>query len=124
MSSQHPMMTRDVRTHQRGVRLMYATIDGSAVAGGTLTTNGLDALGKLHMKVTENAAGDYTLTLNVPGARICHVSAISIDNAEYISCSIPSASTARVKQYNAAGALVADHDIQVCIHVSTAADAS
>lgn len=123
MSSQHPMHTKEVRTTERGVRIYYISLDGSAVAGGTLTTNGL-LLGALHVLVTENGNGDYTFTLNTPGQRIIGVSGMPVTADTSLTATILTLSTVQVLQTDMAGAAVADADFYLQIHVSTAAEAT
>lgn len=117
------MMTREVRATERGVRVHFVELDGSAVAGGTNTTNGL-TLGSLHMVVTENGNGDYTFTLNEPGQRIISVGGIAITDDTSLTLKAYTASTVRVLQTDMAGAAVADADFQLQIWVSSAAEAT
>jgi hypothetical protein len=117
------MLTREVRTTERGVRTYFVQLDGSAVAGGTATTNGL-TLGGLHMTVTENGDGDYTFTLNTPGQRIVGVSGIPITDDSSITVSAVTASTVRILQTDLAGAALADSDFYLQIFASTAGDAT
>lgn len=62
-------MRRAVKSPQVGLRIMAFRIDGSAVAGGTATTNGI-LQGKYHATVTENSSGNYTFTFNEPFQQI------------------------------------------------------
>lgn len=108
-------MLRDLRTVQRGTRVIFVTIDGSAVNGGTLTTNGV-VVGSPHVKVTENGNGDYTITLNEPGTRSCFamVSTITDNSIAYVSAT--AASTVQIKQETSTtGAALADADFNVVI---------
>jgi hypothetical protein len=56
-------MLRDMKCVQRMVRVIPVRLDGSVVAGGTLTTNGI-LEGWQHMLVTEVGAGEYKFTFN------------------------------------------------------------
>lgn len=122
MASQHPMQTREVRTTERGVRCYYVKVDGSAVAGGTDTTDGL-LLGSQHMTITENGNGDYSLNLNVPGQRVVGVSGVGLTAASVITVDASSASQIDVLQTTAStGAALADADFWLQVYVSTSAD--
>ncbi len=61
-------MLREMKCVQRQVRVIPLRIDGSDVAGGTATTNGI-LEGSHHCTITENSAGDYTVTFLVPFSR-------------------------------------------------------
>jgi hypothetical protein len=120
-----PFMTREVVTHQRGVVNMYAKVDGSAVAGGTDTINGLDIGAAQHMTISENGDGDYTLTLTNPGQRFVGLFATSITDDANCTCSIGTDGTsATVKQTDLAAAALADGDFFLMMAVSHAADAT
>lgn len=123
MASQHPMQTREVRTTERGVRTYFVEVDGSAVAGGSNTTNGL-TLGGLHMTITENGDGDYTLTLGTPGQRIVGVSGMPKTANSALTIGTVSASAVQVLQTDLANAAQADADFYLQIHVSTAGEAT
>lgn len=123
MGSQHPMQTREVRTTERGVRTYFLDVDGSAVAGGTDTTDGL-TLGARHFTITENGDGDYTLTLGVPGQRIVGVSGLPKTANSALSIGTVTASTVQVLQTDLANAAQADADFFLQIHVSTASEAT
>ncbi len=62
-------MLREVLSVQRKTRLIPIRIDGSSVAGGTATTNGIEE-GARHVTITENGSGDYTITFRTPFKRI------------------------------------------------------
>lgn len=62
-------MLREIQTPQRQVREFFFHVDGSAVAGGTLTKDGL-LIGSNEGLITENSAGDYTIFFNQPGTRL------------------------------------------------------
>lgn len=121
MGSQHPMLTRDMRTTERGSRTYFLDVDGSAVAGGTDTTNGLTN-GSLHFTVTENGDGDYTFTINVPGQRILGVSGLPKTANSALTIGTVTASTIQVLQTDLANAAQADSDFYLQVHVSTAGD--
>jgi hypothetical protein len=70
-------MKRPVESHQRGVTDIEVWVDGSAVGGGTLTTDGL-TMGSEHVLITENSGGNYTITLNEPGSRACFAVATAV----------------------------------------------
>lgn len=108
-------MLREMMTPQRKSRVIFVTIDGSAVNGGTLTTNGV-TVGAQHVKVTENGNGDYTITLNEPGSRACFalVSTITDNSIAYVAAT--AASTVQIKQETSTtGAALADADFNVMI---------
>ena len=108
-------MLRDLRTVQREARVIFVTIDGSAVAGGTLTSNGV-LVGSPHVKVTETGNGAYTITLNEPGSRACFamVSPITDNSVCYVGECL--ASTVKITQETAStGAALADADFNVMI---------
>lgn len=56
-------MLREMMSPQRGVRVIPIRVDGSEVAGGSGTTNGL-LEGKFHCLITENSDGNYTIDFN------------------------------------------------------------
>jgi len=62
-------MLREMKCVQRLVRVIPIRLDGSVVAGGTATTNGI-LEGTRHVTVTENSSGNYTFTFNEPFKRI------------------------------------------------------
>ena len=119
-----PFMTRGVETHQRKVAMMFAKIDGSVVAGGTATTNGLDVGAAQHMTITENGDGDYTLILLLPGQRFVGCIATSLTALGVCTADVATDGTSmRIKQTTAStGAALADSDIWACLAVSYAED--
>jgi hypothetical protein len=119
-----PFQTRPVETHERKVCMFTAKVDGSAVDGGTLTTNGLDTGAAQHMKITEVGDGIYDLTLNNPGQRFVGVSGAGITNQTGIAASEQTAgSVMRIRHENmASGSVEADGDFYVQLWVSYAAD--
>ena len=121
MASQHPMLTREIRSTERGVRTYFLDVDGSVVAGGTATTNGLTN-GSLHATVTENGAGDYTFTINTPGQRILGASGLPKTADSALTIGTVTATTIQVLQTDLAAAAQADADFYLQIHVSTAGD--
>lgn len=122
MTTTHPMMTRDVRTTQRGVRCLFVQLDGSAVAGGTATTNGI-LVGFPHFTVTENGDGDYTFTINQPGLRLLYVSAESTPTDSYVEVTRDSASAFTILQFTrSTAAALANADFDCQIWVSSASD--
>ena len=121
---QHPIQTRSVATVERGVRMHHVQLDGSAVAGGTATTNGI-LLGSRHLTVTENGDGDYTFTLNDPGERILGAHCIAFGATDSV-CRVAAKtlSTIQIVQTDLAGAALADEDFLMTLIISTAADES
>lgn len=119
-----PFMTRQVESHQRKVAFMFAKVDGSLVAGGTLVTTGLDAGAAQHMKVTENGDGDYTFVLNTPGQRFVSCIAQALTALSVCTVDIATDGTsARVLQTTAStGAALADADLWLTLAVSFAED--
>lgn len=119
-----PFMTSEVATHQRGAVLMMATVDGSAVAGGTAVTTGLDTGAAAHMTITENGSGDYTLILNNPGVRFLGLFATSITALANCTAALATDGTScTVKQITAStGAALADADFSLMMVVGHAQD--
>jgi hypothetical protein len=102
--------------------MLEVTIDGSAVNGGTLTTNGVTK-GKEHVKVTENGAGDYTITLNEPGSRACFAVATPITALSNVEIAAQAAGTVQVLQRTATtGVALADADFNLLIFVFSSTD--
>lgn len=56
-------MLREMMCVQRKTRVIPIRVDGSAVGGGTSTTNGL-LEGSQHCLITENSSGNYTIDFN------------------------------------------------------------
>ncbi len=107
---------------QRGVTDILVHIDGSVVAGGTLTTNGV-LLGNVHVKVTENGSGDYTITLNEPGMRDCFAVATPITALSNVEIADVSPSIVQVLQKTATtGSPLADADFFLLIKRFSSAD--
>lgn len=119
-------MTRGIDTHQRKVVAMFAKITGATVAGGTLTTNGLDTGAAQHMKITESGSGVYVLTLNNPGQRFVGCAFTSMTTLAYCHFAITTDGTSvTVTQRTATtGVALADADISAILFVSHAADAT
>ena len=65
-------MLRDIRSHQRGVRLIEVQIDVSEVAGKTDTKDGI-LRGTEHLLATDNGGNEIRLSLVEPGSRPCMV---------------------------------------------------
>jgi len=63
-------MLRDVRSHQRGVRLIEVSIDVSAASGATLSKTGITR-GYEQVLITDDGGDVYTLTLANPCSRPC-----------------------------------------------------
>ena len=121
MASQHPMDTREVRTTERGVRVHFVEVDGSAVAGGTDTSNGLTN-GSLHFTITENGDGDYTLTLLTPGQRIVGASGVPKTADSALRIGTVTNAAIQVLQTDLANAAQADADFYLQVWVSTAGE--
>lgn len=115
------MLTREIRTTERGCRTYFLDVAGATVAGGTDTTNGLTN-GSLHTTVTENGDGDYTFTINVPGQRILGASGLPKTANSALSIGTVTNTTIQVLQTDLANAAQADGDFFLQIHVSTAGD--
>lgn len=115
-------MKRHIESEQRLVEKIFVKIDGSAVAGGTLTTDGL-LMGKNQVKITENGSGDYTLTLNTPGSRDCFAVATGLTDNSICYVVATDNSTVQVKQETCTtGAALADADLWVEITKFDSAD--
>lgn len=119
----HSFMARNVETHQRGVAVFYFKVDGSAVAGGSSTVNGL-SIGYQHGVITENGDGDYTIVLNIAGQQFMSVQVTSITDAAVCTVAqVTDGLSFRVKQTTAAdGVALADADFWVACHVSYVPD--
>lgn len=119
-------MTRGIDTHHRSVVAMFALVTGATVAGGTLTTNGLDTGAAQHMKVTETGSGIYVLTLNNPGSRFVGAAVTSMTTLAYCIFAITTDGTSiTITQRTATtGAVLADANFSAIMFVSHAADAT
>lgn len=124
MEGGFPFMTRGIDTHQRKVVAMFALVDGSAVAGGTLTTDGLDVGAAQHMKITESSSGVYVLTLNNPGQRFVGAAITSMTSLANQHFAIGTdGKTMTITQRTAStGVVLADADFSAILFVSHAAD--
>lgn len=122
MTTQHPMMTREIRTTQRGVRVHYIELDGSATTAGFSTT-GLSQ-GQEHATVREDAAGEYTVKLNDPGERALLVYGAALATAaEYITWArTANKGEYKVYHWDDAGLAVADGTLTLACVASTAAE--
>lgn len=108
-------MLRSIKCVQRGVRVIAVTIDGSAVAGGTLTTNGV-LVGSPHVKISETGNGAYTITLNDPGTLNCFAIATPITDNSIVYVGECLKNTVKVTQETAStGAALADADFNIII---------
>jgi hypothetical protein len=90
-------MKRHVKSYQRLVTDIEVQVDGSAVAGGTDTTDGI-LLGAEHVTITENSDGNYTITLNEPGSRDCFAVATAITDVSAMRIIAVDSSTVQVEQ--------------------------
>jgi hypothetical protein len=68
-------MKREIVTSQRKVRTLFFKIDTD---GSVLQGSGHDGI-----TCTRNGAGDYTVTLDTPGARLLDAGATPIDSETY-----------------------------------------
>jgi len=116
-------MTREIRTTERGVRILLIEVDGSLVAGGTAVLTGLVS-GSLHGTITESGDGDYTYNINVPGQRILSAMATSKTANANMTIGTVTTSTVQVLQTDLAAAALADGDFYLQIAVSSAGDAT
>lgn len=108
-------MLRSIKCVQRQVRAIFVQIDGSAVGGGTLTTNGIN-IGSPHVKITETGNGAYTITLNEPGTLNCFALASPITDNSTIYIGECLKNTVKVTQETAStGAALADADFNLVI---------
>jgi hypothetical protein len=115
-------MLRNMQCVQRGVRTIFVTIDGSAVGGGTLTTDGV-TVGAQHVKVTETGNGAYTITLNEPGTRASFAMASPITDNSIVYIGECLKNTVKVTQETAStGAALADADFNLIIFAIDAED--
>ena len=108
-------MLRSLKTVQRGVRMIAVQIDGSAVAGGTLTTDGV-LIGSPHVKISETGNGAYTITLNEPGTMNCFAVATPITDNSIMYIGTCAKNTVAVTQETAStGVALADADFNLII---------
>ncbi len=108
-------MLRSIKTVQRGARVIFVTVDGSDVNGGTLTTNGID-VGAQHVKISETGNGAYTITLNEPGTRACFAFACPITDNSIMYVGECLKNTVKVTQETAStGVALADADFNLII---------
>lgn len=82
-------MLREMMSPRRKTRVLFFEVDGSAVAAGTDTKNGL-VVGSNDGLITENSSGDYTITFAQPGTRILQAQVTTITDV----------TTARVKAHS------------------------
>jgi hypothetical protein len=93
-------MLREMKTTQRLTRVLPLRIDGAAVAGGTLTKNGV-LEGKEHVTITENSSGNYTITFNTPFARVPVVTMAPATDVTTLRIIAVAAGTVQVEQVGA-----------------------
>jgi len=118
-------MKRKIESHQRLVTVLNITVDGSAVAGGTLTTNGVGGPDAQHVTISETGAGAYTITLNEPGSRACFATATAITDNSTVYIGAMAASTVAVTQDTVTtGNALADADFNITIYKYDSADAT
>lgn len=103
---------------------MYAKVDGSLVAGGTDTQNGLDVGAKQHMTITENSDGNYTVTLNTPGQRFVGMIAQALTALTVctVDLAVDGKSATVIQTTASTGAVIADSDFWLMLAVSHAED--
>lgn len=117
-------MLREVKSHQRLVRQLYFHIDGSAVAGGTGTTNGM-LVGATEGTITENSSGNYTITFAQAGSRLLNVQATTNTDVTTLRIIASSATSVQVEQVGADQTTpTADGDFFLAVTLSDAADAT
>lgn len=87
-------MLREMMCVQRKTRIIPVRLDGSAVAGGTDTTDGI-LEGSQHVTVTENGSGDYTFTFNTGFSRTPVVMVTPV--TDVTTCRIKAVSTTSVQ---------------------------
>jgi len=115
-------MQREVKSFQRAVRQLYFSVDGSAVAGGTLTQDGL-LVGSFEGLITENSAGDYTITFNTPAQRVLNVQVSAITDVSTCRVKASSASSVNIEQVGADQTTpLADGDFYVMVVLSDCED--
>jgi hypothetical protein len=115
-------MLREIKSHQRLIRQLFFSVDGSAVAGGTLTKNGL-LVGKYEGLITENSAGNYTITFNQGGSRILNVQITPITDVTTCRVIAATTTTVQIEQVGADQTTpVADSDFFVTVTLSDSAD--
>jgi len=87
-------MLREIQSPQRGVRHLYFYVDGSVVAGGTLTRTGM-LIGSNDGLITETGAGLYTITFTKPGTRLLNAQGTAV--TDVTTCRIVAADTDHTK---------------------------
>lgn len=87
-------MLREIKSPRRGVRVLYFHIDGSAVAGGTSTKNGM-TIGSNDGLITENSSGNYTIAFTNPATRLLNVQVTP--NTDVTTCRVVASSTTSVQ---------------------------
>ena len=115
MSTQHQIMTREVRTSQRGVRIHYIEVDGAATTPSFAATGLI--YGRIHADIREDAAGEYTVRLKDPGERLLHVAVSEKGNTPADWSWDDTATKGEVKLYGPAITT-----FTAAIHMSIAAD--
>src|SRR4051812_13222554 len=93
-------MLREMKTTQRLTRVLPLRITGATVAGGTLTKNGVTE-GKEHVLITENSAGNYTITFNTPFARVPVVTGMAATDVSTLRIIAVAAGTVQIEQVGA-----------------------
>jgi hypothetical protein len=115
-------MLREIKSTQRLVHHLYIECDGSAVAGGTATADGLTH-GANDVTVTENGSGDYTFNLLNPGQRILNVQCTAITDVTTCRVKTVTATAVTIEQTGADQTTPeADADFYLMIVVSNAED--
>ena len=93
-------MLREMKTVQRLTRVIPIRVDGSEVAGGSDTTNGL-LEGKFHCTITENSSGNYTINFNTPFARVPVVTSMTATDVSTLRIIDVTAALVQVEQVGA-----------------------
>lgn len=78
----------------RKTRTLNFYIDGSAVAGGTLTKDGM-LVGSNDGLISETGAGLYTITFNAPGTRLLNAQVTAV--TDVTTCRVVAADTDHTK---------------------------
>jgi hypothetical protein len=117
-------MKRDIQSQQRHVQKWFCHVDGSAVGGGTATTDGLTQYDE-GTTITENSSGNYTVTLPAGVQRILAVQVTPL--TDVTTCRVvaidANAGTVQIEQVGADQTTpTADGDFFVEITTSDAAD--
>lgn len=93
----------------RGAVVASASIDGAAVTPAVTKGFGIAS-------ITDNGAGDYTLTLTRSAQAASDFTVFGSQNASgWVRCDLNGANSVRIRCYNAAGALADQNEIKVIV---------